>query len=100
MATLTLPSGHEVIVDDRDYQFVAHWKWYAKKVHGTYHAVADIAGHRVSMQHLLMFRKGTYIYHLNGNGLDNRRQNLSLTKTPELLKNLRNQNRQPTLETY
>lgn len=104
--TLSLPSGHTVLLNDADYRLVAHYRWYAKRVHGTYHAVADIGGHRISMHHFLLGKNSnvkaqdnSYIYHLNGNGLDNRRFNLSMVKTAELLRNLRNQPK-PILETY
>ena len=91
MKLIPLTNGKEAMVDGEVFDFINQWKWhYAKptKKHGTNsHGYAvrceKIAGTR-KVRHFKMHRvilgatKGQRVDHKNGNGLDNRVENLRM----------------------
>lgn len=83
---IDLTQGYKAIVDDSDYELVSRYKWcvssgetvkYARR--GTLkrepHYSTEIQMHRF----ILGTKRGIEIDHINGNGLDNRRENLRAT---------------------
>lgn len=86
MKEIQLTRGMVALVDDEDYIFLAQWKWaYKDKGHrNTGYAVRGksmpngrykvFAMHRVIMDALITHE----IDHINGNGLDNRKENLRI----------------------
>lgn len=84
MKEIPLTQGRFAIVDDADYAAVSHFKWYF--AHG--YAVRPIymEGRR-RQQGMHAFLLGTpaghHTLHLNGNGLDNRRENLQVGTAAE-----------------
>jgi hypothetical protein len=76
MTKVRLPSGHVVLLDDADLLLLAGYQWHAdRRGHTTY-----VRGRRPGAQ-----KGGIYLHnlimggmadHRNGNGLDNRRENL------------------------
>lgn len=70
------------LVDDEDYEKTKVYKWYGERgaSNNTFYART---AYRVSIHRLIMDSpQGLEINHINGNGLDNRRQNLEIcTKT-------------------
>lgn len=89
MKEIKLNFGKVALVDDEDYERISSYLWVAKKqgnrwyaeTSNTYYAVSRkqfcIKMHRL----ILNPNKGYDIHHLNGNGLDNRKENLlALTK--------------------
>ena len=76
MKKISLTQGQYAIVDDADYNYLNslgswHFDRYAKKVT---RKDGVIYMHRL----LLSAKKGSYIDHINGNKLDNRRSNLRI----------------------
>lgn len=80
---IILPCGRIALVDDQDFNLVSQFKWRSFSPRNVFYAVANIKapkgkGHGLLMHRLLMGVKGKSIDHINGNGLDNRRENLRL----------------------
>lgn len=92
MRLIPLTQGKFAIVDDEDYEYLSQFKWYAGKSRKTYYAQrgAWIDGElkTVKMHHVIMGKKpGFVVDHINGNGLDNRRENLRLVTPRQNLQN-------------
>lgn len=87
-------SGMRMIVDDIDYDVLFKYKWHAfrgaYKVGGNLYAASKIKG-RYVLAHRLIFGEpdGKHIDHINGNGLDNRRENLRVCTPSENHRNTR-----------
>ena len=76
MKRIPLTQGKFAIVDDDIYEFVNQWKWHAIKGAITWYAVR---GHHTRMHRVIMgtpYKMETH--HINGNGLDNRKDNLQI----------------------
>ena len=81
------------LVDSQDYDKLRHVLWHAHKGKGTYYAVSDHtrtmtkgvrSGLPVAMHTMIMKTPPGYVVdHINGNGLDNRRQNLRILTREE-----------------
>ena len=81
MKHITLTQGKFALVDDRDFDWLSHWKWYAQKHGNSFYTVRNawvgikkttIQMHRV----ILNASEGTEVDHINHDTLDNRRENL------------------------
>ena len=73
-------SGHVIFADEADASQLGAYSWYVNKSRGKLYAQARGDGKKVSMHRLLMNPpKGAVVHHINGNGLDNRRENLEVT---------------------
>jgi len=72
---IRLTQGHCTIVDPEDYQGASPLPWHANKIHNVWYAVHTTAGKRTVGLHTFLtgFRE---VDHVNGDGLDNRRDNL------------------------
>jgi hypothetical protein len=88
---IPLSQGKHAIVDDEDYDFLVQWKWhlmgrYAGRVitDSTTRKQQSVAMHRI----ILNTPQGMHTDHINGDGLDNRRENLRICTPSE---NIRNQ---------
>jgi hypothetical protein len=75
MKTLTTKSGHEILLDDADYEDVSRHKW-CVTTNGkhSYASRNSILLHR----YLMRVPKGVRVEIINGNGLDCRRENLAI----------------------
>lgn len=90
MKTLNLSQGKVAIIDDGIYTFAVKWKWYAKKHRYTYYAVRapqkkqgenqkkQFVLHREILKFIGKELKGFQVDHKNGDGLDNRIDNLRI----------------------
>ncbi|MFA6445728.1 MAG: HNH endonuclease [Candidatus Paceibacterota bacterium] len=88
MKTILMKSGDIALIDDKDYDLVSKYNW---SVAGNRYARAaaydtdekDKNGHikqRVIKMHRLIIgaKKNEFVDHINGNGFDNRRENLRI----------------------
>ena len=68
-----------ILVDDEDYSNVILYNWRLLCAHGPWYVRASINGSRVYLHRwLLSAPTNLHVDHRNGNGLDNRRENLRL----------------------
>jgi hypothetical protein len=79
MREVNLTKGYVALVDDEDYELVSQYKWYPEKGTNTYYAKGNIGNKfrdgSIRMHNLIL---GKLVDHINGDGLDNRRENLRL----------------------
>lgn len=77
MKFIELTQGQRAIVDDKTYDALSSFKWYAAKRGYTFYAQRVFGGRILHMHRLIMNpEKENEVDHINGNGLDNRRENL------------------------
>lgn len=74
---IQLTQGKSALVDDKDYEWLMQWKWcvstgYAYRGFGTRKNSKGILMHR----EILKPKPHRFVDHINGNGFDNRRNNL------------------------
>lgn len=96
--------GHSVIIDDEDYEKVASMPWYVQYGYGKkkghiyfYHSVSkpNTKKYNISLQRFLMrcqLHDGMVVDHINGNTLDNRKQNLRVCTFAENIINQKRRN--------
>lgn len=98
MQTIPLTQGKKTIVDDNTYAWLSQYKWCAHKDANRFYAVRKgalsmgipfVRMHRV----VIGAKKGEEVDHINGDGLDNRRENLRIVTKRE---NQQNQHVQST----
>ena len=90
MREIPLTRGKVALVGDTDYLELSKYKWYAKKAGNIFYAVRNsptVGGKRCQIRmHAAIAGippKGMETDHINGNGLDNRRENLRVVTTRE-----------------
>jgi predicted RNA methylase len=81
MREILLTQGKVALVDDEDHELLKISKWYANKNRHTYYAMRGSltqTGLKTILMHTVIMNppKGMEIDHINGNGLDNRKENL------------------------
>jgi hypothetical protein len=87
MKSIPLTLGNVALVDDEDYEYLNQWKW--RDSHG-YAARSQWSPFRKSItMHALIMNTppGMVTDHINGNKLDNRRENLRVCSRSENNKN-------------
>ena len=83
-----------ILIDDEDYERVSEYQWRVVCAGGPWYARASIDGTRVYLHRWLMNApKDVHVDHRNGNGLDNRRENIRLCTHAENHHNRRPKNR-------
>jgi hypothetical protein len=81
MAEIVISDGSSVMVDDEDYEWLTNWKWSA---HGEGYAMrGEHIGNRkykyfTMHREIVGAKKGDIVDHINGNKLDNRKENLRI----------------------
>jgi len=94
MKKITANKGLSILVDDKDFDKVSDRHWCCFPARGTYYAMAQNRKSGVRT-HVLMHRliltapRNLLIDHINGNGLDNRRENLRLCTNSQNCQNAR-----------
>jgi hypothetical protein len=96
MKLIPLTRGQFAIVDDDDYQFLAVNKWTADPNKGTFYAIRRTKakwGRKKQYMHRVLMDLGRgdrfVVDHINGNGLDNRRENLRVATYSQNCQNSR-----------
>lgn len=88
MREIPLSKGYTAIVDDADYNFLSQFKWKAEVRGGNVYATRNIV-HNGKFNVIRMHRvilnppAGAKTDHINGNGLDNRRENLRIATSAQ-----------------
>lgn len=91
MKEVKVGQNHVALVDDEDFDRVSEWTWYLHN-HGGYAATTKYRVNRVRwLMHRLILNapKGVEVDHINGNPLDNRKENLRLCERRENARNTR-----------
>lgn len=83
MKLITLTQGKKVIVDDIDFEFLNQWKWYLNKGYAVRGYSKRILMHRF----IINTPKGMDTDHINGDKLDNRRNNLRVATRSQNMAN-------------
>ena len=89
MRELVLKQGEVVLIDDEDYELVSGHTWHCSRQPNTCYAKtwpSRTLGKRlpIAMHRLIMNAPpGVEVDHINGNGLDNRKENLRLCSHKE-----------------
>ena len=87
---IPLTQSKFAIVDAKDYERLAQYKWYAVKKQGTYYARRNVNGKTILMhREILDVPVGFFCDHKNHNGLDNRRCNLRICTHAQNIQNSR-----------
>ena len=87
MKKIKLTQGKVAIVDDEDFEGLNQVKWYADRNRNTWYAVRNFrradGGRTLELMHrrILNAPIGKMVDHHNGDGLDDRRENLRLCTT-------------------
>lgn len=94
MVEIQLTQGKVALVDDEDFERLSQFKWCAYTGGCNYYAMTNIRkkdGKRTSLQMhrfiMSVFDSKTIIDHINGNGLDNRKDNLRICTQAENTRN-------------
>lgn len=100
---IPLPRGYYALVDDECYEYLNQWKWnidirecktcdnlyYARRLQHLGYVDGKQKQKVIQMHQLITgFPKGIEVDHINGNGLDNRKENLRLVTHRENMQNL------------
>jgi len=96
MREIPLTQGKVAIVDDEDYEYLNQFKWTAGLMHNIWYAVCHIhvnGKDKTIYMHTVILGtpKGMQSDHKNGDGLDNRRENLRICTHTQNLHNQRKQ---------
>lgn len=83
MKTIPLTQGKVAIVDDEDYEILKQFKWYAVKCDSTFYAQRKARSEHKRIttrmhREVINPPAGFFCDHKNGDGLDNRRDNLRI----------------------
>ena len=98
MKEIKLTQGKITLVDDADFEMLNQFKWYAHKVRKTYYADRLIwlpdekRQITVRMNHFIVGRPivGFVCDHIDGNGLNNQRNNLRIVTYRQNTQNIKN----------
>jgi hypothetical protein len=99
MPTIQLTKGQEAIVSDEDVECLNQWKWsygsrsYACRSRSQQGRQTSVLMHRVVVERMTgeAIPEGYEVDHINGDTLDNRRENLRLVSHNQNAMNKRNQ---------
>jgi len=90
MKEIYLTQGETAIVDDEDFEEMNLFKWCLCRARNLKYAIRTERGLNQFMHRIIMIPpEGMHIDHINGNGLDNRRENLRVCSNAENHQNIR-----------
>jgi hypothetical protein len=85
---LTLTPGMHAFVDDDQYEDLKKFAWRAVKLRNTHYASRRSGDDTIFMHRTIMSPPADMVIdHINGNGLDNRRENLRVVTVKENCQN-------------
>jgi hypothetical protein len=84
MKKIKLTKGKVALVDDEDFKWLSKHNWYASISGYNYYAQRTKKRKNIRMHRVILNApKGVIVDHINGNSLDNRKQNLRLCSQSE-----------------
>lgn len=93
MRIIQLTQGKEAILDDEDYDRVSKYKWHYAHYPGGGYAKTNNKGNKPALLRMhrivLNAKSGELIDHINGNTLDNRKENLRIVNQSQNMMNTR-----------
>lgn len=94
MKIISLTKGKQTIVSDDDYEYLIRWKWYFKDGYAATNMVSADRKRSTIRMHRLLLRTppGFDTDHINGDKLDNRRENLRVATRGQNQWNRKKQN--------
>lgn len=89
---IKLTKGHVTLIDDEDFNLISDYKWYASITKDGHVYAKNIYKRKSLFLHRVISKakKGDIVDHINGNTLDNRKENLRVTTHSENAFNSRN----------
>lgn len=94
MKLIPLTKGMTALASDEDFNEVSSFKWHAVQTKGTWYARRSIKGEKANRpkkvylhRQLLKASPGDQVDHANGNGLDNRRENIRIASSAQNMQN-------------
>ena len=78
MKEICLTKGKIALVNDFDFERLNQWKWYADRIKNKVYAARKNPKKIYMHREILKVKNFQYVDHINGNGLDNRRENLRI----------------------
>lgn len=99
MKEIILYRGEVALVDDEDYEYLSKMKWHSSKGYAisTQRDMTSGKQIKIKMHRLIMNpSKGLLVDHINGNRLDNRRENLRIVTSHQNAFNLSKVSRETT----
>jgi len=89
MKTLQLTNGYEAIIDDDDFERVSSFKWHGAKSRTGVYVRHGRNPALILHRFILDAKPGVSVDHINGNTLDNRKENLRICTSAENTRNSR-----------
>jgi hypothetical protein len=84
MKTIATKNGYAAMVDDADYEALNAFQWVGRKIRNVVYAQRKVGGTYALMhRQILKAPSGVMVDHVNGIGLDNRRENLRLVSNSQ-----------------
>ena len=75
---------HTVLIDEEDWEKISEYRWFVWSGRTNNTLYARVSNENTYMHRIILNApKGTMVDHINGNGLDNRKENLRLCTTRE-----------------
>lgn len=87
MKTIKLTQNKIALVDDDDFERLSKFKWCAYRAGNTWYAQRYNGPRKTMLMHREVFNVKSCIDHKNGNGLDNRKENLRVATTSQNARN-------------